>query len=223
MANTPVSGLRYAALTDLPNANTLSQNLATDLDHVVIPKYSSTAARDLANVTPVEGDKCHVTGDADYEYSGSSWYPLQMVKGWTTYTPTWTTTSGLHVPTIGNGVYTCAYLQLGKIVFLEFQVIFGSTTNFGSGATNVDNWAWSLPIAPVAGTQGALMFVLDPTTATSTSAWGQINLSSQLIMSVSSGAVNGSTIANVGNIDSITPFVWASGGRITGGGFYPVA
>lgn len=61
MAGTsPVAGLPWKALTDPPNANALNEDLTTALDHVVIPKYSTTTARDLANPTPVGGDLCRV-------------------------------------------------------------------------------------------------------------------------------------------------------------------
>lgn len=82
MGVTPKASLRYAELTDSPNANTLSQNLATDLDSLVIPKYTSTGARDTANPTPAEGDFAYITGTTPKLvqcYSSSAWVTLHNV------------------------------------------------------------------------------------------------------------------------------------------------
>lgn len=73
---TPVSSLRYATLGDSPNANTLSQNLATDLDHLVIPKYANSTARNTANPTPTTGDLCYVTSVGYQTYTGAAWVTL---------------------------------------------------------------------------------------------------------------------------------------------------
>lgn len=81
-ALTPKASLRYAELTDAANAQTLAQNLATDVDSVVVPKYASTAARDAANPTPSEGDLCYLTGTGSglhtmQRYSGAAWGRMQ--------------------------------------------------------------------------------------------------------------------------------------------------
>jgi len=78
---TPVASLRYASLSDPPNANTLSQNLATDLDHVVVPKYTNSAARDAANPSPQEGDLCVLTNTQEFlRYANGSWGTHDKVR-----------------------------------------------------------------------------------------------------------------------------------------------
>lgn len=59
---------------------------------------------------------------------------------WTAYTPVWTgaTTN----PVIGNGTLSGQYLQMGKVVHVVIEAIFGTTTTFGSG-----QWIVSLPVA----------------------------------------------------------------------------
>jgi hypothetical protein len=42
---------------------------------------------------------------------------------WTNYTPTWTNI------TVGNGAVTARYMQIGKIVFINLGITFGSTTS----------------------------------------------------------------------------------------------
>ena len=60
-----------------------------------------------------------------------------MFSAWTTYTPTWTASTN---PAIGNGSLLGRYLKIGRMVFVEINVIAGSTTTFGSGSYN-----WALP------------------------------------------------------------------------------
>jgi hypothetical protein len=70
---TPVASLPFPELTDQPNVPDDINELAVALDHVVIPKYASTTARDNANTSPEEGDLCYVVGDGYYTYTGSDW------------------------------------------------------------------------------------------------------------------------------------------------------
>ena len=58
---------------------------------------------------------------------------------WTTYTPTWTSDSG--TPSIGNGSITGRYKQIGKTVFFNLKLTYGTTTTGGSGA-----WMFELPV-----------------------------------------------------------------------------
>lgn len=222
--NTPVANLRYALLTDPPNANTLSQNLATDLDHLVIPKYATTTARDLANTSPIEGDRCYVTGDGDYQHDGTTWRQLDMVHGWTTWnSPTWSTSTGLHLPAIGNGIYDNRYMIAGKIVFYQFTVAFGSTTTFGTSVANTDNWIWHLPVTADVTSDGDSTFALFFNAATQCTGRGRITSGSQLSINVISGRVDATAITQTGLIDGITPWAWPTSGTIQGGGWYIAA
>lgn len=51
--------------------------------------------------------------------TGNSW-------AWQTFSPTWTNM------TVGNGVGTYAYIQIGKIVFVRFHFEFGTTSAMGT-------------------------------------------------------------------------------------------
>lgn len=68
MGTTPISGLRYAELTDPANAKTLSQNLATDLDTLVNARFASSVARDAAIPSPVDGQHVYRTDLHGDEY-----------------------------------------------------------------------------------------------------------------------------------------------------------
>lgn len=78
--NTPNSSLPYPELTDIPNAQTAFQNLALALDTKVVPKFASSAARDTAIPSPVEGQLCYRTDiNGLQEYNGS-WRPANIIN-----------------------------------------------------------------------------------------------------------------------------------------------
>lgn len=228
MANSPVSNLPIVALSDVPDANALSSSLTTALDHITVPKYATTAARDAANTAPTTGDICYVTGTGRgyYSYGGSGWLgPYQLDQAWQTWTPTWSTSTGSHTPSIGNGVYTCRYFQMGKLVTIIFQVVFGSTTNFGSSVTGSDNWTFTLPVSATVSFPTNMMFSAQPSNATAVPVWASVDSSGLLEFGLSGARVDGTAAANTGNLDSITPAsgLWTSGSKLAGGGQYVAA
>ena len=85
-----------------------------------------TGATGATGAQGVKGD----TGD-----TGAS---ASDLTAWTSYTPTWTSDSG--TPSIGNGTIGGRYKQIGKTVFFNLKLTYGSTTTGGSGA-----WMFGLP------------------------------------------------------------------------------
>lgn len=81
-STTPINGLRMAELTDSPpNIQTAFGNIGTDLDTRLVPRYTSTANRDAAIPSPIEGMVCYVSGTGSAAavlmiYSGSAWVPI---------------------------------------------------------------------------------------------------------------------------------------------------
>lgn len=65
------------------------------------------------------------------------------ITPWTTYTPVWYTTGA--AASIGNGSITGRYVYIGATVIGEIRLIFGSTTNRGSGT-----YRFSLPTSGIA-------------------------------------------------------------------------
>ena len=65
------------------------------------------------------------------------------ITPWTVYTPTWYTTGA--AASIGNGSLTGRYVTIGATIIGEIRLIFGSTSNRGSGT-----YRFSLPTAGVA-------------------------------------------------------------------------
>lgn len=73
MQSTPIMGLPWFQLTDVPNAETLSRQLAEAIDTQGIPRFATATARDAAITAPVAGMRCYVTGRGGMEYTGSRW------------------------------------------------------------------------------------------------------------------------------------------------------
>jgi hypothetical protein len=131
---------------------------------------------------------------------------------------TWTTEGGLHTPSFGNAVKLYKWKIVDGIMQVYFSVVFGSTTNFGAGATNGDNWFIGLPAGYTAladwqatniicgtgrGAQGggkAFMFTVKAN-----------SVGTAFSFDVASGFPDGTVPVNTGAMDSLTPFTWASG------------
>jgi hypothetical protein len=61
-----------------------------------------------------------------------------LISGWTSYTPAWTSTGT--APVLGNGTIFGRYKLVGKVCTANFEAVFGTTSTFGSGT-----WAFSVP------------------------------------------------------------------------------
>lgn len=141
---------------------------------------------------------------------------------WTTYTPTWSTTTAAHAPSYGNATVDARYARIGRTILFYIDITFGNTTNFGSGATTGDNWTFTLPVTaratdlPVG---NVAMYV-----ATSKAAYGlaTTNTTSNFIINTGSGNVNNDAV-NSGIADSVSPTTWASGNRLVVMGQYEAA
>lgn len=157
-------------------------------------------------------------------YNGSSWDTYQKTPGaWTAWTPTWSTTSGLHLPSYGNAVVDCRYSKMGRTVLYYLHIVFGTTTNFGSGVVGSDNWSFSLPFA--AATSGVSIGIasMEPGHSTrATSGMAQVNTDlTTMSLFITGARIDGT--ASTGLVDSITPFTWGSAMRVEVSGQYEAA
>lgn len=146
-----------------------------------------------------------------------------MTPTWTAWTPTWSTSSGLHTPSYGNATLDCAYCQTGDMVAFRISIAFGSTTDFGAGATTTDNWTFSLPVTSA--TSGNNAGYWDGSIGNSKATTGPIQLYTTSLMELYVGSSNadGTATTNQGIVDALTPNTWVSGNRIIGSGFYQAA
>lgn len=133
---------------------------------------------------------------------------------WTSYVPTWT--AATTNPTLSDGSIAARYKQIGKLVFVEFYLKFGTSTNAGSG-----NWAFTLPV-----------------TADSTNLLGALSgHTSGLILALDSSVpqgyqaqiITGGSVFHIAGADSTgwwnatAPFTWANNDTIRGSFFYEAA
>lgn len=96
-----------------------------------IPVFATTVTRDAAfgatgEKTLAEGQFCYLedTNRTQY-YDGAAWQSL-VVAETGSYTPTFTNW------TIGNGTFFSSYVQVGKLVTVNFKFTAGSTSAFGA-------------------------------------------------------------------------------------------
>lgn len=159
---------------------------------------------------------------SDNTVGWSSWKKYVHDPGaWTTWTPTWSTTSGLHLPAWGNTTPNFKAHKLGKKVDVQFDVTFGTTANFGTSPTTSDNWTFSLPAAwPMASTApGTFLGIGDMYVNATNLGFTRIkynnstSISFGILMTFVANALGGGI---GGDVDSITPWTWASGNAIRG-------
>lgn len=174
----------------------------------------------------------HVSGSAntpnvwvrtsDNTTGWSAWKKLVHDMGsWLTYTPTWSTSSGLHLPSYGNTPALFKAYKIGRRVDVTFDVTFGSTTNFGASATTTDNWLFTLPPAwpAITTSPGTFLGVGDMYRNGTNLGFTRIKLSGTLNISFGiltcfvAGALGGGI---GGDVDSVTPWTWAAADVLRG-------
>jgi hypothetical protein len=140
-------------------------------------------------------------------------------NAYTAYTPTWTCSSGTQ-PTLGNGTINGRYKQIGKTVFVNIKLNFGSSTTAGS--PDGGNWTFSLPVNAIAAE--AIML-------TAAFLDNGIHWYSGIVTGTFSGATNSFQIlCNTGAVGGYsspvtfnTPFMWGDADALIIGGSYEAA
>jgi hypothetical protein len=134
---------------------------------------------------------------------------------WTSYTPTITADGGGF--SLGNGVISGRYKQIGKTVFFYAKLVYGSTTSPGSG-----HWNFGLPV-----TAHSSNFTFSASILDSGVAWyggiGNGNYTgstTSFAVNVTSPSASTATWVVVGNGG---PFTWGDADNITISGSYEAA
>jgi hypothetical protein len=150
----------------------------------------------------------------------TAWQPILTDPGaWYTWTPTWTTSSGLHTPAWGNTAPSFKAHKIGRKVEVVYDITFGSSANFGASPTASDNWLFSLPAQwPALASSG---FVGYGDIYAGASSLGSVRIKLNTTTTVGFGiltAFSGGTLSTGigGDLDSITPWTWASGNAFRG-------
>jgi hypothetical protein len=145
---------------------------------------------------------------------------------WSTYSPTWTTSSGSNTPSYGNATITASYTKIGRTVIVKFDIVFGTTTNFGGGGTG-DNWRFSLPVTAAATTVCAGFAEINDNSSLGAVAVCRINFptTSTFQLNTSSGRADAVAMSspNWGIVDAVTPWTWATSDAVRGSFSYEAA
>jgi hypothetical protein len=116
----------------------------------------------------------------------------------------------------------CRAFKTGRKVDVQFNIVFGSTTNFGAGATGSDNWQFGLPPAwPAARSTDDGIGFMDMYQSSTANGWARVKLASTTLIQLN--IIAGSTANIGGDVDSISPFTWASGNALRGTFSYETA
>lgn len=98
-------------------------------------QYARTGGRTICTsatrpTDPALGDEIFETDTTfSKRWTGAAWFTYAQ-SAWTTYTPAVTASAGAFA--LGNGTMTARYLEIGKTVTLNWKIILGTTTNFGT-------------------------------------------------------------------------------------------
>ncbi|MFE3169336.1 hypothetical protein [Streptomyces sp. NPDC059224] len=227
----------YAASAGATVRGTLPSNAQLLADIAVAPSQTSVAAGNITDIrqfTPLLGGMTPHAAAADMNHpapgqlryltdtdrilygklDGSSGEIQKAPGAWTSWTPAWGTTTGAANPSFGNSTVDSRYTKIGRTILFYINVVFGSSTNFGSGAGTGDNWTFSLPSGFPLAVDGAPVgkASLEPAStvrAVSALAQGVPGQTTKLQLAIDGPRVDlGSTPG--GLVDSITPFTWAS-------------
>lgn len=138
MATEPLTGARIPDLSFSPNIPQDMSNGIRDLADNTVPQFTSTGSRDSAYSAWVssgyamrDGLMC-VVGTKLYMYvsATSTWVEMGDAAGTTAFSPSWTS-NGTSTPTVGNGSLLGVYRKVGRLVWFNIRLTFGSTTNGG--------------------------------------------------------------------------------------------
>jgi len=162
-----------------------------------------------------------LTTDGDFNIGGNLAAANITTTNMATYTPTWTTTTGAHTPSLGNATVSGTFSKVGRMTYFQLTIRFGSTTNFGSSVTTGDNWAFGLPVQAARSSDVIGWFACRP--ASSNSSMGHLSVdtdTTRMVLNLNTGQPNAAGVTNAGVVDSLTPFTWAANDILVMSGFY---
>ncbi|MEU3610905.1 hypothetical protein ABZ725_01130 [Streptomyces sp. NPDC006872] len=192
-----------------------------------------TATVGVGGILPVVSDTTGGSYPGQYRdlggqlqrWSGTAWTDYPVLPTWQSWTPAWTTGSGLATPSYGNSVLNCRYVKFGTTVHLSFSIQFGTTTNFGTSPLTSDNWRFALP-APASAVHQVLGWA-ELGASNGARAMCRIYLATTdtFELGIASGRPDATAIVTPtwGTVDSLTPWTWVSGNAVRGTATYEAA
>lgn len=135
---TTVSGVPYPEGTAAPNVPAHISAAVQAQDPMLVRKFTSSSNRTTLVPAPTEGQVSYLS-DVNHLYlhNGTTWREIPekvdvdaqvaaLTANLTSYTPTWSATTGTPVPGVGGGV-TGRYRTLGQQVYVEVELTIGSS------------------------------------------------------------------------------------------------
>lgn len=135
-----------------------------------------------------------------------------MLNKFSDFTPVLSSSSGT-APTLGNATVDCRYSQSGDLVTVHYNVVFGSTSTYGSASAN---WRIGLPVTAAATTQATGVIFVELNTSKRYPCRARFTTTSFMELELGGGAPDAVAATNTGIVDNLTPFTWASGATFKG-------
>jgi len=164
--------------------------------------------------SPNEGMVIYETDtDQTLIYSGTAWLPVAYPGAWRSYSATLISGGAGTDWVIGNGTITAIYARQSNAVTVQFQIVMGSTTTFGTKFLNISlpfdtTWATEdrgAGFAVAKDKSAGITYGIDITVVTNRAAFGAV--------ATNDGRGN---FATWDEVDSTVPFTWASTDRLEG-------
>jgi hypothetical protein len=140
---------------------------------------------------------------------------------WQDWAPGWSTSSGTATPSYGDAIVTAQYATSADTCWFWFEIVFGAGTNFGGGGGG-DNWLFTLPVAARANVAVYGWAELNASTNERVVSRVRNFSTDRFQLEISSGRPDAAAITNLGVVDAISPWPWASGDASRGTGHYPL-
>jgi len=160
---------------------------------------------------PNEGMTIYETDtDRTLIYSGTAWLPVDFPGAWRSYSATLISGGSGTDWVIGNGTISANYARQGNNVAVQFQIVFGSTTTFGTKFLNI-----SLPFNTTWATidRGAGQALARRISAGITY---PLNVGVVTHRAAFSATATSGTFGTWDEVKSTVPFTWAASDRIDG-------
>uniref|UniRef100_A0AAU2JVI3 Minor tail protein n=1 Tax=Streptomyces sp. NBC_00049 TaxID=2903617 RepID=A0AAU2JVI3_9ACTN len=232
-AATPVApatpALSLALYTVAVPAGTSAGNGGINWTNALVGQRTTTVG--LGGILPVTSDTAIGAYPGQYRdidgglqrWDGTAWMPYPPKPAWQNWTPVWTTYTGNGTPSFGNAEIVARWVQQGPTVHMNFAFTFGTTTNFGAGATSADNWRFTLPVKAASAIK--CVGFADLMMGTRERAVARIRCTSTSFfeLEIASGMPSGDSVVIAGITDAVSPWTWAAGHTIHGSATYEAA